>query len=119
MARTSAQAIRSAVPLFSIDWLPAVWPSFGVWRGVAGNHLEARQRQIEFLGGDLRERGEDALPELDLAGEHRSRCRRRLMRTQAVEHAVVLQAARQPALLRDGKIRIEREGEDNARRARR
>src|SRR3954452_9070416 len=27
---TSAAAIRSAVPEFSIDWLPAVWPSFGV-----------------------------------------------------------------------------------------
>ena len=23
--------MRNAVPLFSTDWLPAVWPSFGVW----------------------------------------------------------------------------------------
>ena len=30
MARTSAPAMRSAVPLFSTDWLPAVCPSFGV-----------------------------------------------------------------------------------------
>src|SRR5215831_7188219 len=30
MARTCAPASRSAVPLFSIDWLPAVTPSFGV-----------------------------------------------------------------------------------------
>ena len=37
--------------------------------GIAGNHLEARERQIELLGRDLRERGEDALPQLDLAGE--------------------------------------------------
>src|SRR5215470_13344892 len=29
--RTSAAARRNAVPLFSIDWLPAVWPSSGVW----------------------------------------------------------------------------------------
>ena len=29
-ARTSAPAMRNAVPLFSTDWLPAVWPSFGV-----------------------------------------------------------------------------------------
>ena len=30
IARTSAPARRSAVPLFSTDWLPAVMPSFGV-----------------------------------------------------------------------------------------
>src|SRR5262245_388673 len=31
IARTSAPARRNAVPLFSTDWLPAVWPSSGVW----------------------------------------------------------------------------------------
>src|SRR5262245_10843896 len=31
IARTSAPTRRNAVPLFSTDWLPAVWPSFGVW----------------------------------------------------------------------------------------
>ena len=31
MARASAPASRNAVPLFSIDWLPAVMPSLGVW----------------------------------------------------------------------------------------
>ena len=30
IARTSAAAMRSAVPEFSTDWLPAVIPSFGV-----------------------------------------------------------------------------------------
>jgi hypothetical protein len=36
------------VPLFSIDWLPAVTPSFGVF-GVARNHLHPAERQVEFL----------------------------------------------------------------------
>ena len=45
--------------------------------GVAGDHLDARERQIELLGRDLGERGEDPLPELDLAGEDGRACRRR------------------------------------------
>ena len=38
--------------------------------GVAGDDLDPRQRQVELLGRDLRQRGEDALPEFDLAGEN-------------------------------------------------
>jgi len=38
--------------------------------GVAGDHLDAGQRQIELFGRDLRERGDDALPQLHLAGEN-------------------------------------------------
>ena len=64
------------MPLFSIDWLPAVWPSLGV-RAVSPEIIVMRvERQVELLGRDLRERREDALAELDLAGEHRRACRR-------------------------------------------
>src|SRR4051812_18010514 len=39
--RTSAPAMRSAVPLWSIDWLPAVWPSLGV-RPVSAETISTR-----------------------------------------------------------------------------
>ena len=39
--------------------------------GIAGDYCNVRQRQIEFFGRDLRERGENALTELNLAGEDR------------------------------------------------
>ncbi len=53
IARTSAPAMRSAVPLFSTDWLPAVWPSLGV-RPVSPEIMrDAGERQVELLGGDL------------------------------------------------------------------
>src|SRR4051794_35621747 len=41
IARTSAPAMRNAVPLWSIDWLPAVWPSFGV-RPVSAETISTR-----------------------------------------------------------------------------
>ena len=111
--------MRNAVPLFSTDWLPAVWPSFGRPAGVAGDHLDAVERQVELLGRDLGERGQDALAELDLAGED-GRGAVGVDADPAVELAVVLQAAGQPRrLLRERALRIEREGDHDARRARR
>ena len=112
--RTSAQASRSAVPLFSIDWLPAVMPSLGV-RPYPPRHAHALERQVELFGRDLRKRGDDALAELDLAGEHRARAVR-VDADPGVEHAVVRQAAGQiGAPLREREFRIEREGNDDAR----
>ena len=35
------------------------------------------ERQIELFGRDLRQRGQDALPQFDLAGEDGRACRRR------------------------------------------
>src|SRR5215210_7274990 len=69
MARASAQAKRTAVPLSCTDWLPAVWPS-------------------------LRERGADALPELNLAAENSHRAVR-IDAQPRVEQAVGVQTARQ------------------------
>src|SRR4029078_4465374 len=39
-----------------------------VSRGIRGIDLPALQRQVEFLGRDLPERGQDALPQFNLAG---------------------------------------------------
>ena len=43
-----------------------------VWaaRGIGADHINPRQRHIQFLGGDLRQRRGDALPQLDLAAEN-------------------------------------------------
>jgi len=41
ICRASAQAKRSAVPLFSTDWLPAVMPSLGV-RAVSAETISMR-----------------------------------------------------------------------------
>ena len=53
-----------------IDMLPAVRPSSGPSAVAAGMHPDPVQRHAELLGGDLRQRGEDALAELDLADPH-------------------------------------------------
>ena len=60
--------------------------------GIAGDHLDAGQRQIELFGCDLRERGEDALPQLDLAGED-GRGAVGIDADPTVEPAIVLQTA--------------------------
>src|SRR6185503_17798425 len=62
--------------------------------GVAGDHLELGERQVELLRRDLRQRREDALAELDLAGEHR-RGAVGIDAKPGIEPAVGLQAARQ------------------------
>ena len=62
--------------------------------GVARDHLELGDRQIEFFGGDLRERGQDALPEFDLAGEH-GRCVVWIDAEPRIQEAVAVEAARQ------------------------
>ena len=102
------------MPLFSIDWLPAVCPSFGRAAGVAGDHVDARERQIELLGGDLRERGQDALPELDLAGEHGG-VAVGVDAQPGIEHAVGLQAAGQPRRLPAPSSDVRSEDERRAR----
>ena len=85
--------------------------------GIAGNHRDAGERQIELLGRDLRERGENALPQLDLAGEDGGGAVG-VDADPAVELAIVLQTAGKP-FLPNGGHRIEREGDDDARQGRR
>ena len=63
-------------------------------RGVARDHLHPLVIDVEFIGGDLRQRGGDALPEFHLAGEHRDAAIA-VDRQPAAEHAIVLQAAGQ------------------------
>jgi hypothetical protein len=104
------------------DRLATRGPAF-VWRarGVAGNHLDAGSRQVELLGGDLLQRGEDALPQLDLAGD-----RGRAVGVDAqpgVEHAIVGEASQlacrlagEDCRLTGGEARGEREGEDERAR---
>ena len=119
MPRTSAQARRSAVPLFSIDWLPAVCPSSGDSAVSAEKICTRDSAQVELLGGDLPERGQDALPELDLAGVDGG------VAVAADPHpglqrTVVVEAARQPrrrCALGQQFGRIEREGEHEAAHA--
>ena len=75
--------------------------------GVAGDHPDASERQIDLLGGDLREGGENALPQFDFSRED-GRGAVGVDANPAVELAIVLQAPGQP-FLTEGKIGIERE----------
>ena len=68
-------------------------------RGVRGNHFDALVIDIEFIGGDLGERGQDALPQLHLAGKNGHRAVG-INAQPAIEHAIVLQAAGQYRRLR-------------------
>jgi hypothetical protein len=77
---------------------------------IAGDQPDAGERQVELLGRDLLERGEDALAELDLAGEDGSGAIG-VDADPAVEPAIVLQASRQ-AFLPPGELGIEGEGDD-------
>ena len=106
---------RSASPPFSIDWLPAVMPSFGVLAVSPEISVSSRERQVELFGGDLRERGQDALAELDLAGEYRGGAVG-VDAEPRIEHAVGVQAAgqRRRGAWREQLGRIEREGEHDA-----
>jgi hypothetical protein len=61
--------MRKAVPLSCSDRLPAVMPSLGV-RRCRRKPPPAARGDVEFVGHDLRQRGEDALAEFHLAGEH-------------------------------------------------
>ncbi len=101
-----------------LDRLAAGGDAFvGSFLGVSGNHVQARQRQVELLGGDLRQRGDDALAELDLAGAHRCAAVGRDA-NPGVEHAVAIKAARQGGrLLSSRKLRRQREGDDDAAEA--
>ena len=85
--------------------------------GVAGDHGNARERQVELFGRDLRQRRHDPLPQLDLAGEH-GRAAVRVDADPGIEHAVAAKAAGQRArLLLLGRNRIEREGQNDAAEA--
>ena len=78
---------------------------------VARDHLDPGQRQIEFFGHDLRERGEDALPQLHLAGEN-GRAAIGIDADPSVEPAIVLQTSGQ-SLLPARKLGLEREADDD------
>ena len=60
---------------------------------VAGHHLDPAVVDVELVGGDLGERGRDALAELDLAGEHRHRPVRVDAQPRR-QHAVAVEASR-------------------------
>ena len=63
-------------------------------RGVARNHRDSAQAHVELIGDDLRERGGDALAQLDLAGKH-GHSTVGIDGQPCVELAIGLQAARQ------------------------
>ena len=82
--------------------------------GVARNHPHPVERQVEFLRGDLRQGGENALAEFDLAGRDRGNAVG-ADANPGVEQAVIRKAAGQPGgLLGEGKPRRQREGERDA-----
>ena len=67
--RASADAWRTAGPHCGMENEPAVVPSFGLERRVAGDHLHAGEIDVEFIGADLRDGREDALSQFDLADQ--------------------------------------------------
>src|SRR5262245_46489009 len=79
--------------------------------GVARDHLDPRQRQIELFRRDLRERGEDALPQFHLARENGGAALG-IDADPSIEPAVVLQASGE-SLLSARKLRMERERNDD------
>ena len=82
--------------------------------GVAGHHGHPSERHVEFFRRDLGERGDDALAELDLAGEHRNGAVG-IDAQPSIQHAVAAQAARQRGrLLAARKLWTEAEGEHDA-----
>ena len=80
--------------------------------GVAGNHIDPRERQIELFGGDLRERGDDALPQLHLAGED-GRAAVCVDADPGIQLAIAIEATGEPLLFLCGD-RIEREREHDS-----
>src|SRR5262245_52928222 len=79
--------------------------------GVARDHLDPRQRQVELFRRDLRERGEDALPQLHLTRENGG-ATVGIDTDPSIQSAVLLQACGQP-FLSSRKLRIERERNDD------
>src|SRR5262249_2670051 len=76
-------------------------------------HLDALVGDVELVGCNLRERGEDALAELALAGEDRHGAVG-VDADPAIEHAIGLKTAGQARrLLRDHAGRPETEADDN------
>src|SRR5439155_20734038 len=85
--------------------------------GVAGHHAHARERHVKLLRRDLGERRDDALSELDLAGEYGD-CAVGVDAQPGVEHAVPAKAARQRwRLLATRKLWTKAEGEHDAAKA--
>ena len=105
ISRTCAAALRIAVPLFCIDWLPAVKPSSGVRPVSAVTSSMSRGLDLELLGGDLDQRGPDALAELRLAGEDGDRAVG-VDADPGVEEARVVEAARAASAARRGRRRF-------------
>ncbi len=76
----------------------------GGFLGIAGNHVQARERQVEFFRRDLRQGGGDALPQFDLAGADR-RGAVRIDADPGIEHAVAGEASGQRRrLLRERQL---------------
>ena len=63
-------------------------------RGISGHHVDALVSDIQFVGGDLRQRGQNALTDFTLAGVDGDAAVS-VDAYPAVEHAVVVQAAGQ------------------------
>src|SRR5882762_2608171 len=84
-------------------------------RGVAVDDIDALQIDVELVGGDLRERRADALPQLDLAGEDRDRAVG-VDAQPGIEHAVVVEAPGERGGLRLAE-RLGGERERNDQRA--
>src|SRR5262249_41321332 len=86
----------------------------GRFLGVAGDHVKVLERQAEFLGRDLRQRRDNALAELDLAGAYGGAAVGRDANPR-IEHAVAVEASRQDGrLLPGGKFWSERDGDNDA-----
>ncbi len=88
--------------------------------GIGRDHGDLPERHIELFGRDLGKRGQDALPELDLAGKHRHLA----VRTDSdpgIEHPVGVEAARElrPVFLLLGErgLGAQAEGDDDAAKA--
>src|SRR5262249_6777580 len=95
-----AQRRAAVLDRLAARGLPFVWRAAGISR----NHGHMRERHVELLGGDLGERRDDALAELDLAGED-SDPAVGADAQPGIEHPVGFEAARQPRLILGGRER--------------
>src|SRR5882672_8078814 len=77
-------------------------------RGVAVHDLDARQIHVQLVGGDLRERGADALPQLDLAREDRHGAGR-IDPQPSIQSPVAVETTGQARGLREPEARGQRE----------
>ena len=78
-------------------------PLVGGNRGISGHHDDALKRDIELLGGDLRDRRDRTLAKLDLAGEDRHGVAR-IDAHPALEARVRLKVCRQHSVCRQRSV---------------